>query len=136
MVLPRKILMTDGDILEQNENIRNLKEVMGDKYMPHFAKALFLIEERELGEKSFWKPYIDTLPPNMDSFPLMTDEEDFKLIEGMHFAQQVAQQQQYTKGVFQEYIDKMPYWGKYEMNDILRSYLHCASRQFSLTIHG
>ena len=48
----------------------------------HTKLALFLIQERRLGENSFWKYYLRSLPSNMDSMPLFYTDEEKALLKG------------------------------------------------------
>lgn len=49
----------------------------------YIAIACFLIHERSLGSKSFWKPYLDVLPQDEELIPLFRwNEDDLKLLQG------------------------------------------------------
>jgi hypothetical protein len=41
-----------------------------------------LIEERLKGENSFWKYYLKSLPPNMNTMPVFYSEEQKELLKG------------------------------------------------------
>lgn len=48
----------------------------------HTVLALFLLEERFKGEDSFWKHYLKSLPPNMNTMPIFYTEEQKALLKG------------------------------------------------------
>lgn len=49
----------------------------------YIAIAIFLIQQRQKGEDSFWKPYLDILPPDEELIPLFRwDDEDLQLLKG------------------------------------------------------
>lgn len=48
----------------------------------HTVLGLFLIEERLKGEDSFWKYYLKSLPPNMNTMPIFYSEEQKALLKG------------------------------------------------------
>jgi len=56
--IPESIIMTDKTDFNYDENGASMNEY--DKL------AIFLIRERSKGDKSFWKPYLDTLPKEND----------------------------------------------------------------------
>lgn len=48
----------------------------------HTVLSLFLIEEKLKGEKSWWKYYLKSLPPNMNTMPVFYSEEQKALLKG------------------------------------------------------
>ncbi|HVG57304.1 MAG TPA: SET domain-containing histone-lysine N-methyltransferase [Hyalangium sp.] len=44
--------------------------------------AAFLLQERELGERSFWKPFLDSLPKSFPCHPFFYDERELALLQG------------------------------------------------------
>lgn len=74
--VPVEIIMT------KERAIRTIPE-LPDHVDDYMAIATLLIKERSLGEKSFWKPYLDILPLDEDMIPLFrwTPEEQ-ALLEG------------------------------------------------------
>jgi hypothetical protein len=44
--------------------------------------AAFLLQEKERGERSFWKPFLDSLPKSFPSLPFFFDERELSLLKG------------------------------------------------------
>lgn len=60
--VPRNLLFTRDLLPNTTNNNSNISE--------HTAIALSLLIEREKGESSFWKPYIDTIPNSFNFMPI------------------------------------------------------------------
>lgn len=56
--IPESVIITENNYLKQEEKSNLLNE--------YDRIAIFLIKERAKGEKSIWKPYLDTLPLEND----------------------------------------------------------------------
>lgn len=50
--------------------------------MKHTVFSLILLEERLKGEKSWWKFYLKSLPPNMNTMPIFYSEDQKALLKG------------------------------------------------------
>jgi hypothetical protein len=44
--------------------------------------AAFLLQEKEQGERSFWKPFLDSLPKAFPSLPFFFEERELSLLKG------------------------------------------------------
>lgn len=74
--VPEKCLMTKERAIEE---VQGLPSDVDD----YAAIAVLLIQERERGERSFWKPYIGILPTASELIPLFTwPEDELRLLEG------------------------------------------------------
>lgn len=51
----------------------------------HSFLSTFLLKERK-DPKSFWRPYLDMLPADYNSFPVFFSDDEMKLLEGSPFA--------------------------------------------------
>ena len=51
----------------------------------HSFLSTFLLRERKNPE-SFWRPYLDMLPKDYNSFPVFFSDQEMKLLEGSPFA--------------------------------------------------
>jgi len=51
----------------------------------HSFLSTFLLREKK-NPDSFWKPYLDMLPKDYNSFPVFFSDQEMKLLEGSPFA--------------------------------------------------
>lgn len=98
MSIPRKAMMTEEDMWASPVGAILAKDPMC-KGMPSVALACFIVYEK-LSGKSFWKPYLDTLPLTFP-LPLLAPPEDVALLQGSPCHLDVLRLQ---KGTIRQYV--------------------------------
>ena len=77
--VPENLILTKQTAIEHFSSVANLLNDV-DEYV---ALAMLLIDERNKGEASFWKPYLDILPPDEELIPLFRwSDEELGLLKG------------------------------------------------------
>lgn len=117
-------------------------EVLADGLEDYFQSeqlyiAFFLLEERALGEKSWWRPYLDTLPTEFTNVPVNFNEEEIAMLEGSQtYAMWESDTAEYESD-YKYICGKLPsLCEKYDFEDYKWSRLAAMTRTFSLTVHG
>lgn len=66
-----------------------------DAVTPHGLLCFFLAQQRILGEKSFYAPYINVLPKEFTT-PLYFDEKDMEFLQGTNLGEEDIEQRRRT----------------------------------------
>jgi histone-lysine N-methyltransferase SETD3 len=138
-----------GDIAPQQQILQlplrylmSLEEARGSELgrsiAPHIPSedtftylAVFLLQERERGEASFWKPFLDILPQAYPTHPFFFQEHELALLEGSFtLVRREAQRQQLT-ALYEHLSQHAPGFARFTFEDFLWAYFSVLTRCFA-----
>lgn len=138
--IPYNLLMTEKVMLKSDllQKIRESDSFFLDDDKQHYSMAVFLLEQAALGEKSFWKPYIDVLPKSYPNIPKFFVGNDRKFIEGTSIIEKSEQIVERTRTAYEKIVKFMPEFDKlyadfYKFSVFLN---HCSSRIFYMPVRS
>jgi len=101
----------------------------------HSFLSTYLLRERK-NPNSFWKPYLDMLPENYNSFPVFFSEDEMKLLEGSPFADQVRDKKSDLRKDYDAICQVAPEFAEYSFHDFCWARMTASSRIFGIVING
>ena len=132
--IPYKLLITEKVMLKSAllQKIRESDSFFLDSDKQHYSMTVFLLEQAALGEKSFWKPYIDILPKSYPNLPKFFVGNDRKFIEGTSIIEKSKQRVERTRTAYEKIMNFMPDFKKLYADFYKFSvfFNHCSSRIF------
>ena len=98
--------------------------------------ALFLIQERRKGEESFWKYYLKSLPPNVNSMPLFFVEEEKAMLEGSPVLRTLEKRVKEMDKDFNTLKDNIPEFRSISYSEFAYHRCLASSRVFGFQVNG
>jgi histone-lysine N-methyltransferase SETD3 len=110
----------------------------------HSFLSTFLLQEKKKAD-SFWRPYIDLLPSDYNSFPVFFDDADLKMLEGSPFLEQVKEKKSDLKKDYDAILNVKyqqarssnkvaPEFGQYSFHEFCWARMTASSRIFGIVI--
>jgi histone-lysine N-methyltransferase SETD3 len=113
------------------------KELENSKWRPHSSHtwlALFLLQEK-MDPNSFWKPYIDILPPTYGDFPQFYSSGELKQLKGSFILDMIKSRNLNLEKEFNELVQAIPIFGKkITLRDYIWARIAVVSRVFQINL--
>jgi histone-lysine N-methyltransferase SETD3 len=132
--LPRQCFLTVDDaraseigrLLEAHARFDDVKTYL----------VAFLLQERERGADSFWKPYLDVLPKSFPSHPFFFNPDESALLQGSLAAGMVDYQRMDLAHRHADLCRSVPGFQRFTLEQFAWAHFTVASRSFSLRQGG
>ena len=108
--IPQKCIMTTLKAYESESG----KELHNSGWKPrstHTWLALYLLEEKQ-NPNSFWKPYIDIIPPVYGDFPQFYGKDELDSLKGSFVLDMIRSRNLNIEKEFNDLIKAIPVFGK------------------------
>lgn len=133
MSIPMDLIITYEKALSSELNIK-LNTVFNCE---HTTFALFLMEEKEKGVLSYWKPYIDTLPENFKNMALYFDTELLDLLKGTLSLEKIMGRRSQLKNDYAVLCMHYPeFSSRFTLDDFIWGRLVTITRIFGFSVKG
>lgn len=137
LFVPRKLLITYEDshqssLVKQLEN--DLLKQM--KSTSHTPLAIFLLEEHEKGENSFYFPYLATFPEKVEGLPIEFSEEELELLECSPIKETIIKRKQNIIHDYELLKKELQGFDRFSFNEFKHFRNLIGSRVFGLEIEG
>jgi histone-lysine N-methyltransferase SETD3 len=93
--------------------------------------AAFLLQEKERGERSFWKPFLDSLPKSFPSIPFFFEERELSLLKGSLAPQLVRAQREGLKAQHGHLCKHVPGFEWFTFDAFVWAHFAVVTRTFS-----
>ncbi|MBN1205321.1 MAG: SET domain-containing protein-lysine N-methyltransferase [Myxococcaceae bacterium] len=134
MRIPRRFALTVDDV--RSSDIGRLLEAharFDDERTYLFA---FLLQERERGEASFWKPYVDSLPTSFPTLPYSFNERECSLLKGSFLKEMIDAQRETLKIRYAHLCEAVPGFSRFSQEDFVWAHHAVLSRTFAIKQNG
>jgi histone-lysine N-methyltransferase SETD3 len=109
-----------------------LKSSGWEPHSSHTWLAVMLLQEK-LNPNSFWKPFIDILPPNYNDFPQFYNNEELKQLSGSFILDMIKSRNLNLEQEFNELLLAIPIFGKkITLKDYVWARIAIVSRVFNI----
>ncbi|WP_224366323.1 SET domain-containing histone-lysine N-methyltransferase [Hyalangium versicolor] len=98
--------------------------------------SAFLLQERERGEDSFWKPFLDMLPTAFPSHPFFFEEHELALLQGSFLAGMVGIQQRLVAERYVHLSQHVPGFNRFTFDAFVWAHFAVVTRTFTMTRSG
>ncbi|WP_224242991.1 SET domain-containing histone-lysine N-methyltransferase [Hyalangium gracile] len=98
--------------------------------------SAFLLQERERGEDSFWKPFLDMLPKAFPSHPFFFEEHELALLQGSFLAGMVGIQQRIVAERYVHLSQHVPGFNRFTFDAFVWAHFAVVTRTFTMTRSG
>jgi histone-lysine N-methyltransferase SETD3 len=96
----------------------------------------FILRERERGEDSFWKPFVDVLPKSFPTHPFFFDKQELSLLNGS-FAQGMVEHQRLNLANRHAHLcQHVPGFKRFTLEQFIWAHFAVVSRTFSVMQGG
>ncbi|WP_224242402.1 SET domain-containing histone-lysine N-methyltransferase [Hyalangium gracile] len=132
--LPRQRLVTVPDA--RATELGRLIEAKTGFQDPNLYLSVFLLQERERGDASPWKPFVDVQPPSFPTHPFSFQERDFALLKGSFVVELIKLQR---KGLEEDHAylsQQIPGFARFSFDDYLWAHLAVLTRVFGARLNG
>jgi histone-lysine N-methyltransferase SETD3 len=96
----------------------------------------FLLQEKERGEDSFWKPYLDVLPRSFPTHPFFFDEHELLLLNGSFLRGLAGFQRKSQADRHAHLCQHVPGFERFSFAEFVWAHFAVVSRAFSVTQDG
>lgn len=103
---------------------------------PRTYLSAFLLHERERGEGSFWKPFLDILPQSFPTHPFYFEEHELALLEGSWSRGMVEFQRKILADRYAHLCGQLPEFSRFSFQEFCWSHFAVVSRAFTLPRDG
>jgi histone-lysine N-methyltransferase SETD3 len=135
LYVPKKLIITPQ--LGRETKIGTLVKKSGVKlswdYLVYIT--IFLLEQFH-DETSFWKPFMDVYPKNVDNFPMFYPEDEKALLAGSPMVNHVKNELQEIKEEYNSIVSAVPEFKKFTCDEYIKNKTLVISRIFFVKIHG
>jgi histone-lysine N-methyltransferase SETD3 len=129
--VPHKCIMTTLKAYE-SEACLEIKSSGWEPQSSHTLLALMLLQEK-LNPNSFWKPFIDILPPNYNDFPQFYNSDELKQLSGSFILDMIKSRNLNLEHEFNDLLLAMPIFGKkISLKDYVWARIAIVSRVFHI----
>lgn len=102
----------------------------------HSLLAVFFLLEQEKGNKSFWEPYIQSLPSEMDSLPISFEEKTLSLLKGSSFLPTILKKRKFLFEDYEQLKSNLDGFSRFSLEDFTHFRAMASSRVFGFDIRG
>lgn len=103
----------------------------------HTVFTLFLLEEKEIGDKSFWKPYLDILPRDFNNMALYFDDNLLKILGGTLALDKIKGRRAQLKLDYDKICMAEPsFGGRFTLDEFIWGRLVTITRIFGFSVNG
>jgi histone-lysine N-methyltransferase SETD3 len=134
MRIPRRCLLSVPDA--RASEIGQLLEAHGQLEDGRMYLAAFLLQEKERGEGSFWKPFLDILPKAFPTHPFFFEERELALLKGSLLQGMVELQRKTLADRYAYLCQHVPGFQRFSFEAFAWAYFAVISRTFSMTQDG
>jgi len=100
----------------------------------HTWLALYILQEK-LNPTSFWKPYLDILPPSYDDFPQFYSSDELKQLTGSFVLDMIRSRNLNLEKEYNELVAVLPIFGKkMSLRDYIWVRIAIVSRVFQINL--
>jgi histone-lysine N-methyltransferase SETD3 len=96
----------------------------------------FLLQERERGERSPWKPQLDVLPRSFPTHPYFFQEEELALLKGSFLRELVDIQRRSLAAEHASLCERVPGFDRFSLDDFAWAHFSVVSRTFGVKQDG
>lgn len=132
LLIPEKLIITHEKSLQGPLNKKLSSKI--DCEHTHFA--IFLLEEKEKKDKSFWFPYINSLPKTYEDMPIFFDEEKLELVKGTLALKKIILRKQQLEQDYKSICSLEPEFSRFSLRDFTWGRLVTITRIFGFDIKG
>lgn len=141
MRFPRECLMHAGYFLGDDAPLATLLSKALEEKIVHIAPqtwlALYMLEQRRLGAKSFWHPYLKLLPSEFPGNPIFYAEKDFAWLKGSTFIPRAKAHLEMLTQQYETLSQLVPEFSKsFSLEDFLWARSAIATRVFGWHLPG
>jgi histone-lysine N-methyltransferase SETD3 len=131
--IPHECIMTT--LKAHNTEVgRELENSGWTPYSSHTWLALYLLQEK-MNPNSFWKPYIDILPPTYGDFPQFYSSTELKQLKGSFILDMIKSRNLNLEKEFNEMIKAIPIFSKkITLRDYIWARIAIVSRVFQINL--
>ena len=127
--IPHKCIMTTFKAYESDIGLE-IKKSGWEPNSPHTLLALMLLQEK-LNPNSFWKPFIDILPPNYNDFPQFYSNNELLQLKGSFVLDMIQSRNLNLENEFKEMTIAIPdFCKKISLKDFIWARIAIVSRVF------
>lgn len=140
---------TDSIILEVPLNLIMTSEVAKDSDVgkkiinsgcklrsTHSYLAAYLCQEKAIGAKSKWAPYINCLPVHYRNMPIFFEEDELKWLRGSFSLKKIADRKEDLLAEYENICKHVPEFRQYPPKEFIWARMAVITRIFGLVIHG
>jgi histone-lysine N-methyltransferase SETD3 len=98
--------------------------------------AAFLLQEKDRGERSFWKPFLDSLPKSFPSLPFFFDERELSLLKGSIAPRLVRSLRESLKAQHVYLCEHIPGFERFTFDTFVWAHFAVVTRTFSSPRNG
>lgn len=102
----------------------------------HSFLAVFLLEEREKGNQSFWYPYINILPVKYANKPINFTQEELSWLKGSFSLEKISQQRESLEEEYQNIISYVSEFRRFSLDEFMWARHVVITRIFGMVIGG
>jgi histone-lysine N-methyltransferase SETD3 len=132
--LPRQRLITVPDA--RSSDIGRLIETHTRFEDPNLYLAAFLLQERERGEASSWKPFLDVQPQTFPTHPLSFQERELSLLKGSFLVDLLSLQRKALQEDHAHLCKQVPGFERFTFDMFLWAHLAVLTRVFGAKRNG
>jgi histone-lysine N-methyltransferase SETD3 len=130
MSIPRRYVLTVDDA--RDSDIGRLLAAHAQFDDDRTYLFAFLLQERERGEASFWKPFVDSLPKSFPTLPYYFTERECALLQGSFLQEMVEAQRQTLKIRYEHLCEVVPGFNRFSLEDFVWAHHAVLSRTFAI----
>jgi len=101
----------------------------------HSYLASYLLQEKA-NSKSYWKPYIDILPPTYDTIPLFFTKKQLAELEGSMAIGKIQERHSSLRAEYNTLVKNVPMYADFSYDDFVWARLVVITRIFGMVIDG
>jgi histone-lysine N-methyltransferase SETD3 len=132
--LPRQLLITEE--AARSSDIGRLIETHVGSDIPNVYLAAFLLQERERGEASSWKPFMDGLPQSYPTHPFYFQERELSLLRGSFLVDLLPLQRKSLQADHARLCQRVPGFERFTFDMYLWAHLTVLTRVFGGMLYG
>jgi rubisco large subunit methyltransferase-like protein/SET domain-containing protein len=103
---------------------------------PYAYLSAFVLQEQERGERSYWKPFLDTLPRAFPTHPLFFSQEELALLKGSPVLELLELDKRELSSRYATLCEQVPGFSRFSMDSFLWAHYAVASRGFGWVRNG
>ena len=131
LFIPRNLLITHLDTVQYSPICQKLYPQI---QCEHTLLSIFLLEEKEKGNKSKWFNYISCLPQNYDSMSMFFDNNTLDLIKNTLSFKKILEKRKILAEIYETICSIDSSFKKFTLNDFLWARTVVITRIFGLSI--
>lgn len=128
--IPRRCLLTVDDA--RASEIGRLLEAHARLDDERAYLQAFILQEKERGADSFWKPFVDILPKSFPTHPFFFHKDEFSLLQGTFAHGMVEYQRTKLANRYAELCQHVPGFQRFTLEQFIWAHFAVVSRTFSV----